>query len=195
MQYLKEEVKARIRAAALAEFEAHGFDGAKMRRIAKGAGVAIGNIYTYFKSKDEIFGEIVSSCHGRIVKLGEEMVGLADYGRGDVKLIARDITEGIMNIHTAQGRELLVIVDKSAGSQHENFPEVLCQMVYEHIKRALEFDLRAEDELLIRTFSKGFVNGLFTLLREVKDRGALQPLINRLLVLYFDDLHSRLSRE
>ena len=45
MQYLKDEVKSRIISSALKEFHDKGFLDASMRRIAKEANVAIGNVY------------------------------------------------------------------------------------------------------------------------------------------------------
>jgi AcrR family transcriptional regulator len=194
MQYQKEEVRARIRKSALDEFEKYGFSGANMRRIAKGARVATGNLYRYFKSKVEIFDEIVKAGYMNIAALMDEAAKLEEYGRGDVKLLARYITAGIMKIHASYGRELLIIADKSAGSKHENFLQVLCEMVFARIKREMSFEIKDTDDLLIRILSTGFVEGIFMILRSVKEPERLEELINRTLVLYFDDIESRLSR-
>jgi len=194
MQYQKEEVRARILQSALAEFEKYGFSGANMRRIAKGARVATGNLYRYFKSKDVIFDEIVKAGYMNISALMDEAAKLEEYGRGDVKLLARYITAGIMKIYAGYGRELLIVADKSAGSKHEDFLRVLCEMVFERIKREMSFDIKDTDDMLIRILSTGFVEGIFMILRGVKDPERLAELINRTLVLYFDDIENRLSR-
>jgi AcrR family transcriptional regulator len=58
-QVLKDEVRAAIAQAALGAFAREGFAGARMPEIAAGAGISTGNIYRYFKSKDELFYAVV----------------------------------------------------------------------------------------------------------------------------------------
>jgi len=193
MQYQKEEVRARIFASALDEFEKYGFKDANMRRIAKAAGVATGNLYRYFRSKDEIFDEIVKAVYKSIAVFIEEASKLEEYRRGDLKQLAGYITEGVMKIHDGYGRELLVIADKSTGSKHENFLQVLCDMVFERIKNEMSFDIKDTDDILLRILSLGFVEGIFLILRCVKDGLHREELINRMLILYFDDIEKRLG--
>src|SRR4051812_23287347 len=45
---------------ARAVFLAQGFDAASMGEIARAAGVSKGTLYVYFKSKEDLFGAIVS---------------------------------------------------------------------------------------------------------------------------------------
>jgi AcrR family transcriptional regulator len=192
MQYQKEVVRARIFASALDEFEKYGYKGAKMHRIAKAAQVATGNLYRYFKSKNEIFDEIVRAAYSRISSFIEEASKLDGYRRGDIKLLAGYITDGIMKIHEEYGRELLIIADKSAGSKHENFLQVLCDMIFERIKHEMSFDIWDTDDILIRVLSLGFVEGIFVILRSVADKKRREELISRMLILYFDDIERRL---
>lgn len=49
-----ENTKARILQTALRLFRERGFDETTMRAVAEEAGVALGNTYYYFKSKDEL---------------------------------------------------------------------------------------------------------------------------------------------
>lgn len=58
MQIQKDSTKRRILAVARREFCGRGVKRTSMRHIAAAAGMAVGNIYNYFKSKDEIFVEI-----------------------------------------------------------------------------------------------------------------------------------------
>ena len=55
-----ENTKERIRAAAMEEFSAQGFAGARVDRIAKTAGVNIRMIYYFFGSKDPLLKDVVS---------------------------------------------------------------------------------------------------------------------------------------
>ncbi len=52
---LDDDKKERIMRAAIEEFQAHGFEKAKIETIAQNAGVAKGSIYQYFDDKRELF--------------------------------------------------------------------------------------------------------------------------------------------
>jgi AcrR family transcriptional regulator len=49
---------SRLLDAAVSELDAHGYHGARMARIAKGAGVAHGTVYVYFKDKDDLLAAL-----------------------------------------------------------------------------------------------------------------------------------------
>src|SRR6185369_14357084 len=53
--------RAEILAAALEEFTARGYEGARLDDVAKRAGVAKGTIYLYFADKETLFQELVRS--------------------------------------------------------------------------------------------------------------------------------------
>jgi AcrR family transcriptional regulator len=67
--------RAAILSAALDEFTARGYEGARLDDVAKRAGVAKGTIYLYFADKETLFQELVRSMvHpvlGTLEKLGE----------------------------------------------------------------------------------------------------------------------------
>src|ERR1043165_6215764 len=56
-----EERRAAILAAALEEFTARGYEGARLDDVAKRAGIAKGTIYLYFADKETLFQELVRS--------------------------------------------------------------------------------------------------------------------------------------
>jgi AcrR family transcriptional regulator len=58
-----QQVRERILAAALREFGERGFHHATMQDIVRRSGLSVGAIYTYFKSKDELF---VSMCDSTV---------------------------------------------------------------------------------------------------------------------------------
>ena len=55
MKTLKEDIRNKIVAAAHNEFIKNGFRKTSMRTISAKSGVVLGNIYNYFKTKDDIF--------------------------------------------------------------------------------------------------------------------------------------------
>ena len=57
------EMRSRIQSAALDLFDREGFENVSVEEIAQTAGCSVGNIYHYFKSKDELAIQAVSYTH------------------------------------------------------------------------------------------------------------------------------------
>nr|WP_314754784.1 TetR/AcrR family transcriptional regulator [uncultured Prevotella sp.] len=59
MQILKDNIRQRILVVARQEFITHGVRNTSIRSVARKTGIATGNIYNYFKSKDELFRAVL----------------------------------------------------------------------------------------------------------------------------------------
>ncbi len=66
MQIPKEDIRKRILSVARKEFATKGVRSTSMRSIAAEAGIAVGNIYRYFDSKDDMF---VAVCQPLLYEL------------------------------------------------------------------------------------------------------------------------------
>ena len=66
---LKETTRQAILDAARSEFQKKGYENASMRTIAEKAGITVGNIYRYFKDKDDLNAHIISDVSERIEKI------------------------------------------------------------------------------------------------------------------------------
>jgi AcrR family transcriptional regulator len=69
MQVLKEEVRQRIIKSAKREFKKSGFEKASMRSIASSANMTVGNLYRYYKNKEDLFSAIIGSLFDEIKTL------------------------------------------------------------------------------------------------------------------------------
>jgi AcrR family transcriptional regulator len=65
--------RAAILAAALEEFSARGFEGARLDDVARRAGIAKGTIYLYFADKETLFQELVRSMVNPVLSTLEQM--------------------------------------------------------------------------------------------------------------------------
>src|SRR5690348_11463504 len=81
--------RTEILTAALDEFTARGFEGARLDDVAKRAGVAKGTIYLYFADKEALFQELVRSMVHPLLGTLERM--------GEVDIPARVLVEGLLN--------------------------------------------------------------------------------------------------
>ena len=73
------EMRGRIQSAALDLFDREGFENVSVEEIAQAAGCSVGNIYHYFKSKDELAIQVTSHVDDAYSELEEAY--LADTAR------------------------------------------------------------------------------------------------------------------
>jgi AcrR family transcriptional regulator len=64
----------RIESAALRLFIRRGFHGTSVRDLAAEAGVSIGNVYTYYGTKQELFESVVARYQQRMFRLQRELL-------------------------------------------------------------------------------------------------------------------------
>lgn len=193
MQYLKEEVKNRIVSAAIQEFTLKGYQDASMREIATKAGVAIGNIYHYFKNKDELFHSIVGPVYHEFTSMVLELYQ-TNGSIPDIRLLAEEITEKIIEFYEKYQTELLILLDKSKGSKFENLKEELIRLLNYRIKSELNPILQEKaivlsDDYILYVTAATFIEGMFMILRKYQDQAKIKLLIGQLLVIYFNDFY------
>jgi AcrR family transcriptional regulator len=68
----------RIERAALRAFTRRGYHGTSVRDIARIAGVSIGNLYNYYRTKEEIFSAVVRRYEEHIEHLRLQVLGAVD---------------------------------------------------------------------------------------------------------------------
>lgn len=66
------EMRSRIRQAALTLFDKEGFENVSVEQIAQAAGCSVGNIYHYFKSKDELSLQMTANVDRIYSELAEQ---------------------------------------------------------------------------------------------------------------------------
>ncbi|MBT9137273.1 MAG: hypothetical protein DDT34_02361 [Firmicutes bacterium] len=69
---------------------------------------------------------------------------------------------------------------------------MLSGMVFQRIRQEMQKSAEDTDDLLINLVASGFLQGMFTILRNIKEPRRAEELINRMLIFYFDDLGYRL---
>jgi AcrR family transcriptional regulator len=101
-----------ILAAALDEFSARGFEGARLDDVAKRAGVAKGTIYIYFRDNQSLFQELgrsmLTPLVGNIEAMGREDIPLAAVSAHMVDLFMREVYEtrrkDVIRLMISEGR-------------------------------------------------------------------------------------------
>lgn len=70
-----ERNQRRIEAAALRVFTRQGYHGTSVREIAAAAGVSIGNLYNYYRTKEQLFASVVKHYEARMAVLQAQTLG------------------------------------------------------------------------------------------------------------------------
>ena len=100
MQILKDNIRSRILDVAKQQFELKGYSKTSMREIAVDVGVGVGNIYNYFKSKDELFHEVVRPVLYALEMLLQEHHGIQ--GEDIMMMRSEEYLETCINVRPAK---------------------------------------------------------------------------------------------
>ncbi|MDD2234067.1 MAG: TetR/AcrR family transcriptional regulator [Desulfitobacteriaceae bacterium] len=191
MQYLKDEIKSSIISAALDEFEEKGFNDASIRTIARNAGIATGNLYRYFNSKEELFNYIMEPVSERFTGL---IFGDFKADANNLPVLA-DVVDKIMSFYEKDSREFMILLDKSEGSVYQNLKENLIDLIEKRMKEELRSKLKAEgiiiaDEFIFHILASMLIEGILRILKQCKgDDRRIRILISQMLALnlnYFE---------
>lgn len=120
VQILKEHIKKNIAAAARKEFISKGFKNASMRTIAKNANIPLSSIYSYFKSKDEIFVHILSPLLQTLDYIFLERESEVELEGSWVKNMQQWAEQLLQELTMKFRNEFFLLYFKSYGSSVEN---------------------------------------------------------------------------
>ncbi|MBN1498944.1 MAG: TetR/AcrR family transcriptional regulator [Spirochaetes bacterium] len=134
MQILKKEVKDAIIREGKKEFLAHGFKNSALRQIAGKAGISAGNLYKYFKSKDDLFMTVVQPAIDTIKKMADhEIVQMDSIQEEIIAMFIENYSEEIISAFLVHRDEFLLVLNYSEGSKHENVKNEITEYFIRHI--------------------------------------------------------------
>src|SRR3954467_12899085 len=122
--------RATILAAALDEFTARGYEGARLDDVAKRAGVAKGTIYLYFADKETLFQELVRSMVSPVLGTLEQMPKVDTSAR---LLIETLLNTFVREVYGTQRRDIIRLI----LSEGPRFPAIAEFYYREVIARVL----------------------------------------------------------
>ncbi len=137
MPKLREEAveknQIRIEDAALKVFTKQGYHGTSVREIADAAGVSLGNIYNYYKTKEEIFESLVRRYGVKIGALQSERLAplVGDLSCENLRRLAAFVRQMVTD--NSDYWRLMYIDVVEFGNQHfkylyHDFPNTLRRM-------------------------------------------------------------------
>ncbi|OHD16264.1 MAG: hypothetical protein A2086_17335 [Spirochaetes bacterium GWD1_27_9] len=136
-QILKDNVRNKIIDSALVEFSKKGFIETSMLNVANTAGVSVGNIYRYFKNKEELFYTIIRNDFAKNLKKRViERINFANIiGFNNVKNNTdfQRLDVDFVKFCFENKYKLIILFDKAKGTTFENFKEELILDIKNHL--------------------------------------------------------------
>ena len=127
------QTKERILKAAEKEFSQRGFYGTQISHIIQSAGVARGTFYLYFKSKEEVFQELLK----RVVQDIRERIKPVDPTKDVISQVRQNIVSVVE--YALQNRDLArIVLFRSCEPEYAKITECFFEELVELVKKTLE---------------------------------------------------------
>jgi AcrR family transcriptional regulator len=131
-QYLKDDVREGIIAAAIRVFARRGYQDATMAEIAKGARVSTGNIYRYFENKDILFDaavpqQFVESFNRLLRRRVTSLRGTEDIRSLPPSAAYHLASEDLLQFCISNRLRIVILLGRCQGSRYEDFAEETVQ--------------------------------------------------------------------
>ncbi len=199
MQSKKDEVKQEIESAALKVFFQKGFSDAKMNDIADEIQISVGNIYTYFKNKKELFYSVVPPSLVDYLKnvLVENIRIENQTFFDDVNNEKKSaIVQEQITILTQYSRQIVIIFEKNKGTVYSNAKNELIDLMIEtkrpyikdHYKR---YEIGTEENMiLLKIIANNVINMILDLLKHEMSADSRKRIFEALSLYWLHGLKS-----
>lgn len=171
-QYKKDLIKESIDFAALTVFASKGYRGTKITDISDCARISVGNIYKYYKSKEEIFFSVTPESfiesvkrvlYKKIVAASNENLGLLENAE-DFWLNNQEVIEFLV-----ENRERVLIVLKyNRGTKYENTKEELIRFLIDSVNKTSNSNLGKKNNIdfILKLIYSSLIDTTLTVLEE-----------------------------
>ncbi|KUO50294.1 MAG: hypothetical protein APF76_11325 [Desulfitibacter sp. BRH_c19] len=184
VQYKKDEIKQRIDTAALIVFAEKGYRGTKISDIGETAGVSVGNIYTYYKGKEEIFYSIMPEDLLDTFKslLMDKISALKvknNLHLDQFWLINNEVIEFMVG----NRERILILLKKNQGTKYEHAKKDLIGFLLGFIKdnyTVAESNIlsTSKSDLVIVIIYENLINTILNILELTKDLNEVREYLN-----------------
>ena len=177
-QVQKDDVRETILDSARTEFLEHGFEGSSMRRIALKSKMTVGNLYRYFKNKEElsntivsptlkIFNDTVRELSGGLISLGEEN-GPIDMPLPMIKERLSTMSDRLVDIFDAHRIEVSILMMGTELNKQitDWFADLIAALIAGNFTMLDRGDERLK--ILSQCYAHSIFSGIRTILMESK---------------------------
>ena len=201
MQTLKDDVRERIIDSAKKEFLEKGIDRSSMRDIAAGSNMTVGNLYRYFKNKEElnnfIVGETLAEVNRLVMEKSRNTVSINSEDM-DIDLtvtqyieVLDDLADRLVDIYKSHKIEfnILMMHSKLNDSITDWFASLIEHIIKSHYKLN-EYDKQ------IKILSHGYAVSVFAGIRDIfKNADVKTGSLKNMIKVFFRSYVNNLSTD
>lgn len=194
MKQKNDDIKALLLDTARSEFLEKGFRQASLRHIAQKAGYTTGVIYTYFRSKDEIFATLVSPVIQAFEKRLTEPEPPAEQAMaetGPKSWFTRNL-QFLIDLVETRPDEMRLLFLKAEGSSLKDYKELLIQKgtersvaVFRTLDRSPEFRGQVLSRFFVHNLVKYVINVVVEILKQDKQVSDIQAYEREITAFLF----------
>lgn len=176
-QILKESVRKCIVDSAIVELLDHGYKESSMRKIANKANMTVGNLYRYFKNKDELMNtitepvlsrinQIVQKHTNQVINLNDKHFDLSQVPIQNIIYALDDLSNELVSIYYETPKRLNILMMNSII--HENLLKWFTRLIFEYmnVNGYVKDYNQKQCELLSRSFAISLFTGIKECLKE-----------------------------
>lgn len=189
-QILKDSKKEEIIEAAKEEFLKNGYDNTNMRSIAFKAKMTVGNLYRYFKNKEELnqtivgptlflVNQLLQKLTGNQFQLGSDHLDI-DLNVTHLSEIFDRLADELVDIYNVHEKEFNILMMHSEINEKITswFTAVLSQVIVDNY----HLDANSEE---VGILARGYAASLFSGVKEVLIRSKGKDSAKTLVKVYF----------
>ena len=200
-QVLKDGVREAILKNASEEFLDQGFEKASMRSIALKSRMTVGNLYRYFKSKDELSDTIVSPTYQLINAMIEKITGgrlsIGTDGSGlpgdpaELRGMLKSLSEGLVDIYREHRTEVNILM---MGSKlNKELTSWFAAMIAVLISKSFGYSTAdSRVKMLSGCYADAIFSGIRTILRNAPEDDIS---LKNLVLIYLNSYLNILSQD
>ena len=185
-QILKDDIRDKILKTALDEFMTKGYVSTTMKEIARRTGTAVGNIYRYFKSKEELYDAIALPVHNSINGLFKTLPDNYNLQGIEKKI------QSFLDIYKKNKKVFIMLLENSRNTKFENMIEEIIINFSGVIKRWIDAlsgtEMTQEEAIFIKAFTTAYINGIISIISEPIDEEKKTVRLYEFLVFMKDGL-------
>lgn len=178
-QYKKDLIKETIDAAALSVFAEKGYQAAKIVDISEASKISVGNIYKYYKSKEEIFYSVVPESFMDSMKavLLRKISASSQRARTLMEdsrnfwLNNQDVIEFLV-----ENRErILIVLKNNRGTRYENTKNEMVHFLLNSVKEisSMEHEEASDMDFILNVIYSSLID---ITLKVLEERRSLQEV-------------------
>lgn len=185
-QFLKDEIKDQIKISAVRVFTEKGYQKASIKEIAEDANASVGNVYRYYKNKEDLYCQVIKKVYDGLHQLmlneAEREFRVATIsvkdGSEDVKLRLIKPLEEFIELYKKERLVFNMLLKGEKDSHYDQSIQYFIDLLKEHLFKLWNQSEDCEFDMVeISAFTNAMVFGVIDLLEKVEEEDLDRRLI------------------